>query len=62
VVTALLEALVWCADDATLMGYKFNLRSKLRHKMGHLETVMHYAVATLLDPRLANKPFPAVFN
>ena len=51
VVTILLAALDRGNDDLGVVGYKFNLRSKLREKMGHFESIDIYSLATLVDPR-----------
>ena len=51
VLTILLAALDRGNDDLGVAGYKFNLRSKLRDKMGHFESIDIYSLATLVDPR-----------
>ena len=49
----LLAALDRGENDMGIIGYKFNMRVKLRAMMGHFEEDGHdiYSVATLLDPR-----------
>ena len=47
----LLAALNKTKDDMELLGYKFNLRSKLWSMMGGFEEQEIYALATLVDPR-----------
>ena len=39
--------------DFGLIGYKFNMRAKLREKTCEYEGLDIYSVATLLDPRYA---------
>lgn len=51
VTTILLNALARGKNDAGVISYKFNLRSKLRGSMGDLEKNLDYAMATLVDPR-----------
>ena len=53
VVTVLLTALDRAENDMGIIGYKFNMRAKLRAMMGHFEENGNdaYSVATLLDPR-----------
>ena len=51
-VTVILHALDRGENDFGITGCKFNMRSKLRHMMGHFEeTEEVYMLATLLDPR-----------
>ena len=38
-------------SDFSLIGYKFNMRAKLREQTGNYEQADIYSVATLLDPR-----------
>ena len=51
VVTMLLGALDKDKEDMELLGYKFNMRSKLRAMMGGFEEKEIYGLATLVDPR-----------
>ena len=37
--------------DFGIIGYKFNMRSKLRYKTSDYEENEIYSIATLLDPR-----------
>lgn len=37
--------------DFGIIGYKFNMRSKLRYKTSDYEEKEIYSLATLLDPR-----------
>jgi hypothetical protein len=62
VVTILLNALAQGKNDAGVIGYKFNLRSRLRDSMGDFEKNPTYAVATLLDPRYKATFFQDVEN
>jgi hypothetical protein len=56
VTTILLNALARGKDDAGVIGYKYNLRSKLRESMGDLEKNLDYALATQVDPRYKSTP------
>ena len=47
-----MKALNRSNDDFGLIGYKFNMRAKLREKTEGYEEQEIYSVATLLDPRL----------
>ena len=53
VVTVLLAALDRGENDMGIIGYKFNMRAKLRAMMGHFEEDGNdaYSVATIVDPR-----------
>jgi hypothetical protein len=62
VTTILLDALAQGKNDAGVIGYKFNLRSRLRESMGDFEKDPTYAVATLLDPRYKATFFQDVEN
>ena len=57
VVTILLAALDRGDNDMGVIGYKYNMRSKLREKMGHFEGVDNYSMATLVDPRYRSTYF-----
>ena len=52
-VTVLLAALDRGENDMGIIGYKFNMRAKLRDMMGHYEEDGNDAcsVATIVDPR-----------
>ena len=62
VVTILLDALSRGTNDAGIIGYKFNLRSKLRESMGDFEKNLNYAMATLVDPRYKDTFFQDSLN
>jgi hypothetical protein len=51
VTTILLNALARGKNDTGIVGYKFNLMSRLRDSMGNFEKDDTYAVSTILDPR-----------